>query len=79
MIYTRSSKLQVFLPDRLAGVRVRFLAAAAKGHVVVAQGVSGPRDPLAQTQKALVYFKHTVIQQLVQDGCSMDNTGPQVT
>lgn len=60
-IYTHSSKLLVFLPDRLAVVQVRLLAAAAKGHVVIAQGVSGPRDPLAQTQKALVYFKHTVI------------------
>lgn len=75
MIYPLGSELRVLLPDRLADVRVRVLAAAAKGHVVVAQDVSGPRGPLAQAQKALVYFEHTVVQQLVQDGCRVENTG----
>lgn len=61
--------LRVFPPDRLAGVGVRLLAAAAEGHGVVAQGVGGPGDPLAQPQDVLVHVKHTVVQQLVQDGC----------
>lgn len=69
------SKLRVFLPDCLAGVRVGVLAAAAEGHVVVAQQVGGTRGPLAQPQNALVYFKHVVIEELVQDGCRWRNTG----
>lgn len=73
------SKLRVYPPDGLAGVQVRLLAAAAKGHVVVAQGVSGPREPLAQTLKALVHFKHAAVQQLVEDGCRAQNTANRLT
>lgn len=69
------SQLRVFLPDCLAGVRVGVLAAAAEGHVVVAQQVGGTRDPLAHPQNAGFYFKHAVIQELVQDGCRWRNAG----
>lgn len=61
----RSSRL---VPQRLAGLQVRVVAADAGVHGVVAQEVGGSAGPLTRAQSAALHPEHAVVQQLVQDG-----------
>lgn len=56
-------------PERLSSVHVRVVTAATGSHVVVAQEIRIPASPLTLTQDTAINFKHTIVQQLVEDGC----------
>lgn len=65
------SKLSRFLPEDIAGVQLRLIAAHTGGQVVVAHQVVGSADTVTNIwQSSWVHLKHAVVQQLVQDGWS---------